>query len=830
MHIELGRLKNLPRRQRFLARHAFPLHRHQRTSFLLVPSVDILEAALEETGRFDFVPPSGSYAVDLVANHDAFVALAAKDHCIRCLGKPRELADTMHIVCQPVAVLPPPPVGDKRMSPQPGLPVTVGPNPELRSGQLPPTLPLEATVQTEKGVRPLAGGFHRARARWAPFRQEVRPRTLAILQEGVKLHWNGPPPLPLWLHNQRMTAENELFVDEEIDVLLRTEAIYPYDCGHHGPPVCILPLKVTEDVSGKFRLVWDGRYTNSFLLQLHVKFESLDMLRLLLSTSDPDNPPLLLKVDLRAGYHHLLMAASTAPYLCFIWRGRLFFWRALPFGLSTAPATFEGVMRGLKAILRGPLRTQLMGYLDDLGIPIKDQEKMTIHELAERAMRVLQTTPPCPTPSPEPEAKLAALMYFGAYLNTDKLVYDTRVPMLGIMMDTVKQTTSVPERRRDVLLPELDLIAQLQPSERIPVRQLSRVAGSLVSMHDGLKHARTMLWSIFYTILPHSLAEQWYKRILVPDTVKSTCSWWSENFDRFNERPFVEPPHFCFEWDAARAGSGAVLYGQGQYHLLHADRPAAERDLHNDVWELCGGIELLIPCLPIIEGSRLAMAGDNTFAVAYLRRGGGSNPWATAMVQRTFQLLILYDAELISVNHLPGWLNVGPDAISRLVNYRGDWALKEDVWQSVYQWIHAHQLLPPTAEVFASALNHHLDHWCSRFREPGATWVNAFSETWTGEICWINPPFGMWMRTWFHVQAHAMRGYLVVPHWSEAPWWYLVWQEATHYFQLPPDAFTSVAKAHVEGYRDPGYPIYVVAIRVSDVVPGLSPPATRQFP
>jgi len=91
-------------------------------------------------------------------------------------------------------------------------------------------------VPTAKGARPRAGGFHRARARWAPFRDEVRPRTLAILQEGVKLHWNGPVPLPLWLENQRMTMEQQQVVDIKVEVLLQTAAIYPLTVPCMGHP------------------------------------------------------------------------------------------------------------------------------------------------------------------------------------------------------------------------------------------------------------------------------------------------------------------------------------------------------------------------------------------------------------------------------------------------------------------------------------------------------------------------------------------------------------------------------------------------------------------
>ena len=128
---------------------------------------------------------------------------------------------------------------------------------------------------------------------------------------------------------------------------------------------------------------------------------------------------------------------------------------------------------------------------------------------------------------------------------------------------------------------------------------------------------------------------------MLPETVRQTCRWWEQHFDEYNSRPFVQAPHFAFEWDAAEEGAGGILYGQGQLHMLHANRPVTERHLHNNVWQSCAGPELS-PMLAPYRNSRLSMAGNNTFAVMYLKRGGGANPLATAMIQTLFRLFIAF--------------------------------------------------------------------------------------------------------------------------------------------------------------------------------------------
>jgi len=327
-----------------------------------------------------------------------------------------------------------------------------------------------------------------------------------------------------------------------------------------------------------------------------------------------------------------------------------------------------------------------------------------------------------------------------------------------------------------------------------------------------------LLWSIFFDLYEACITHQWNVTQCLPECVRDTCQWWLTHFDEMNGRPWREPPHFCIEWDASSTGGGAICYGDGQIYLLHVDRAAPERALHSTVFEYITAIDLLIPMLDIIEGHPLRMRGDATFAISYLKRGGGRDPVATGLSQQFHHTLISRRIELTEVSHIPGYMNVGPDALSRFTDHTGDWALKAAVARRVHRWLISQQLPLPTAEGFASHLNHHLPRWCSRWWEPGATWVDFFSQTWSGEVVWVNPPFVKLNETLHHILVHRISAYLVMPDRrldKDAPYYPLAWSMATHWLRLPPDAFTSVSTAHTMGYHDPGYDIYVLALPMS---------------
>jgi hypothetical protein len=68
--------------------------------------------------------------------------------------------------------------------------------------------------------------------------------------------------------------------------------------------------------------------------------------------------------DLADAYFHVLIDPRDRKWLRFVWRGRIFQLRALPFGLASSPWIFTMVVRQLVLVLRrrgGRLRV----YLDE---------------------------------------------------------------------------------------------------------------------------------------------------------------------------------------------------------------------------------------------------------------------------------------------------------------------------------------------------------------------------------------------------------------------------------------------------------------------------------
>ena len=80
-----------------------------------------------------------------------------------------------------------------------------------------------------------------------------------------------------------------------------------------------------------------------------------------------------------------------------------------------------------------------------------------------------------------------------------------------------------------------------------------------------------------------------------------------------------------------------------------------------------------------------------------------------------------------------------------------------------------------TIDRFADDTNHKLRRFNSKFYCPGVESVNAFACHWGGEFNWLCPPIHLIGDTIRHLRKCCARGILMVPLWTSAYYYPLIW-------------------------------------------------------
>ena len=130
-------------------------------------------------------------------------------------------------------------------------------------------------------------------------------------------------------------------------------------------------------------------------------------------------------------------------------------------------------------------------------------------------------------------------------------------------------------------------------------------------------------------------------------------------------------------------------------------------------------------CLPILKGQTVSLFTDNTSALSYLRKEGGTrSSTLNEVAQATLCLCEASDLRLLP-QFVPGRLNVLADSLSRCGQVLvSEWTLHEEVCRDLFR------LWPVTVDLFATSLNHRLQVYFSPMADPQAAAVDALVQSW----------------------------------------------------------------------------------------------------
>ena len=343
----------------------------------------------------------------------------------------------------------------------------------------------------------------------------------SVLARGLGWRFSRPPPL-------KKNLPVKLPCEKRLNSLLKDllgKKVIEKSCDKF---VFISRLKLVPKPSGEFRLILDVSRLNKYIPPLSFKMPKLSDLRAILPKG-----AWLAKIDLKDAYHHVPIRKSFRKFLAFRWGNRVYHFKALPFGLSVAPAVFTGMMNPVHQKLR-EAGISAIAYLDDWLFWHKTEGGC--HHAVLEAIRIFQS--------------------MGWLINFDKstTVPNQRITWLGVEWDSIRMEMRLPRDKSLALIEKVSIILEARKSSR---RQVESIIGSMAFVAQFSDEAgfRKKCFSPILSVWPRELSRDSPIEISCED--KRPLLWWTnlENVMLWN--PIRIPDPTIVVWtDASNSGWG----------------------------------------------------------------------------------------------------------------------------------------------------------------------------------------------------------------------------------------------------------------------------------
>ncbi|KAG8536531.1 hypothetical protein GDO81_026159 [Engystomops pustulosus] len=502
------------------------------------------------------------------------------------------------------------------------------------------------------------------------------------------------------------------------------------------------PLFLVKKPNGTLRLIINLRRLNKNIKYKYFKMESV-------KTATPLIPPdaQMCTIDLKDAYYHVPIHKNHQKFLRFAVespQGKVchFQFRALPFGISSAPRTFTKVMAEVTAFLRKE-GISIIPYLDDLLIVADSTPTLLNHR--DRTIRTLEN--------------------LGWIINLQKshLVPQRETKFLGVILDSRRQASFLPQDKRESLISSIEKFQKKKScSVRSTMRLLGRLTACLNCVSWSQLHTRTLqAWSL--KIWDKNLEHLDFKKV-IPLEVKNSLNWWKHQQHLEKGILWNPIPVLTIQTDASSSGWGAVLpdrYLQGSWSPWMRRQSSNLREL-SAVWET-------LKRLPKTQVKNIRILSDNVTTVAYLRRQGGTRSSDLMEVtKKIFSWAENHLESLIAV-FLKGAENQSADFLSREKMDPHEWSLNREVFLSLTQkWGF------PSIDLFASKKNTQIEVFFSISPKDNPLGLDALSQSWKTNLAYAFPPFPLISRTLQKIQSSQTTVILVAPFWPKKPWFPLL--------------------------------------------------------
>ena len=252
---------------------------------------------------------------------------------------------------------------------------------------------------------------------------------------------------------------------------------------------------------------------------------------------------------------------------------------------------------------------------------------------------------------------------------------------------------------------------------------------------------------------------------LTPDALKD-LEWWLSQEPTGNNRQSLRRPPFdlTIHSDASLKGWGAIANNVS----IGEHWSPEESRLHINVLELKAAYLAIQAFTKHRETtpSHIHLRIDNSTAVAYINRRGGTRSPTLSEIALDLWSYILKIGSWVTATHIPGVLNVDADTASRQFNPRIEWMLNTEIFQQIVERFYL-----PEIDLFTSRLTHRVWKYVSRYPDPGAIAVDTFLQDWGRWRSLIHPSVTLLLRVIAKIRDDKGSALLIAPNWPNQQWY-----------------------------------------------------------
>ena len=383
-----------------------------------------------------------------------------------------------------------------------------------------------------------------------PWTEEIE-RIVTGLVQGVDIGYMGDRDRSRDTPN--LPTADEAAVQKDIDTEMELgRKAGPYDTPPYPNLICSPIGTVSKRGSSKLRVIHHLSYprtdTTSSINScidpalVHVQLGSFDTAIEYVSQAGPG--AYLAKIDIKAAYRCIPIRPADWCLLGFRWKGKWYFDKNLPFGLSSSCLIWERYARAVHWIMYYTYGISLaIHYIDD-----------TLIVATSRPLCAMQL-----------KAVLLLLEQLGLPVAPEKVEGpSTRLIFLGIQIDTVAMCVSLDSARLAEIHDSLGIWERKQRASKVEIQSLVGVLQFAAKViRPGRMFTRRLIEHM--STIPEHAADREYP---LPAWVKKDLVWWHKWMDQWNGRRQIHPPGWTrnadlhLYTDASKTGYGAVYGSQ----------------------------------------------------------------------------------------------------------------------------------------------------------------------------------------------------------------------------------------------------------------------------